>query len=136
MNPILRNVLAVIAGAIIGSIVNGLLVSIGGTVVPPPAGADFTTSEGLKAAMSLMEGKHFIFPFLAHALGTLVGAFVAAKIAATRKMSMALIVGVLFLLGGIYMVVILPSPMWFNALDLIVAYIPMAFLGGKMAIKK
>lgn len=136
MNPTLKNILAVIAGAIIGSIVNGLLVSVGGKVVPPPPGADFTTEEGLKAAMSLMEGRHFVFPFLAHALGTLVGAFVAAKIAATSKMTMALIVGVLFLIGGIYMVSILPSPMWFSALDLIVAYIPMAFLGGKLAIKK
>lgn len=49
---------------------------------------------------------------------------------------MALIVGVLFLIGGVSMVAMLPSPMWFNALDLIVAYIPMAFLGGKLAIKK
>lgn len=136
MNPILRNVLAVIAGVIIGGIVNGGLVSIGGKVVSPPPGADFTTEDGLKVAMPLMESRHFVFPFLAHAIGTLVGAFVAAKIAATRKMDIATIVGLIFLMGGTFMVFVLSSPMWFNALDLIVAYIPMAFLGGKLAIKK
>ncbi len=34
------------------------------------------------------------------------------------------------------MVLQLPSPMWFNALDLIVAYIPMAYLGGKLVNRK
>ncbi len=31
------------------------------------------------------------------------------------------------------MVAMVPSPMWFNALDLIGAYLPMAWLGGKLA---
>ena len=106
-----------------------------GMVIPPPAGADLTTSDGLKAAMHLMEPKHFIFPFLAHALGTFVGAYLAARIAATRKMTMALIVGVLFLIGGIINVVMLPSPLWFTLVDLIVAYLPMAYLGGKFGNK-
>jgi len=136
MNPILRNILAVIAGIIIGSIANMLLLNIGGKIIPPPADSDMSTMEGMIAAMSKMESKHFVFPFLAHAIGTLVGAFVAAKIAVTQRMAMALIVGVFFLIGGAYMVFVLPSPAWFNGLDMIFAYIPMAFLGGKLAIKE
>jgi len=49
---------------------------------------------------------------------------------------LALAIGVLFLAGGISMVFMLPSPTWFTLLDLIGAYIPMAYLGGKLAIKK
>jgi hypothetical protein len=30
-------------------------------------------------------------------------------------------------------VFMLPSPMWFNTVDLVVAYIPMAYLGGMIA---
>ena len=47
----------------------------------------------------------------------------------------ALGIGVFFLLGGITMVFILPSPTWFNALDLSLAYIPMGYLAGKLATK-
>lgn len=133
MNPILKNVLAVIADFVAGSIVNMGLVTLGPMLIPPPEGADLTTMEGLEAAMPLMETKHFLMPFLAHALGTLVGAFVAAKIATTRKMAFALGIGGLFLLGGLTNVFLLPSPMWFNALDLVVAYVPMALIGGKLA---
>ena len=77
---------------------------------------------------------HFIVPFLAHAIGTLVGAYLAVKIAG-HKMVAALVVAALFLYGGISMVMQLPSPMWFNVLDLVGAYIPMGLLGHKLATK-
>jgi len=85
--------------------------------------------------MHLFEPKHFIFPFLAHALGTFVGAFVAAMIAANHKMKFAMSIGGFFLLGGISSVFMLPSPTRFTVLDLAVAYIPMAYLAGKLAMK-
>jgi len=70
---------------------------------------------------------------LAHAIGTLVGAYIAARIAATHKFKFALGIGAAFLIGGIINVINLPAPTWFSALDLIVAYIPMAWLGGTWA---
>jgi hypothetical protein len=135
MNPILRNILAVILGLILGSAVNMGLIMISGSVIPPPEGADVTTMEGLVESMHRFQPKHFIFPFLAHALGTLVGAWVAASIAATHKMKFALAIGAFFLIGGIANVFLLPSPTWFAILDLVGAYIPMAFLGGKLGKK-
>jgi hypothetical protein len=30
----------------------------------------------------------------------------------------------------------MPAPMWFNVMDLVGAYLPMAYLGGKLAIRK
>lgn len=132
----IRNILAVLAGAILGSMVNMGIIMLSSTIIPPPEGADLTTEAGLKASMHLMQPKHFIMPFLAHALGTLAGAFVTAIIALSHKMNLALAIGVLFLAGGISMVFMLPSPIWFTLLDLIGAYLPMAYLGGKLAIKK
>jgi uncharacterized membrane protein YqgA involved in biofilm formation len=133
MNPILRNILAVVTGAVIGSIVNMALVNTGPMVFPPPEGADITTLEGLKATMHLFQPVNFLFPWLAHALGTLVGAFLAAKIAGTHQRALALLLGVLFLIGGIMNVVMLPSPLWFTLADLVLAYLPMAWLGAKLA---
>jgi len=136
MNPILKNILAVITGLVIGSAVNMFFISLNGPVISLPEGADVSTMEGLKESMSLFEPKHFIFPFLAHALGTLVGAYLAARIAATHKFKFALGIGAAFLIGGIINVINLPAPTWFSALDLIMAYIPMAWIGGTWACRK
>lgn len=133
MNPIIKNIIAVIAGVAIGSVVNMGIVMVSGAIIPPPEGGDITTMEGLKATMHLFEPKHFVFPFLAHALGTLAGAFVAAKIAASHKIKMALIIGVFFFIGGAVNISMLGGPIWFSVLDLAIAYIPMAYLGGRWA---
>lgn len=132
MNPILRNILGVIAGLVLGSIANMAVLMVSNNIIPLPAGADNTTAEGLKATIHLFEPKHFIFPFLAHAIGTFVGAYVCARIAA-HKMVLAMFVGLFFLAGGIYMVVILPSPIWFSLVDLLGAYLPVAYFAGKIA---
>lgn len=136
MHPILKNILAVIVGLVVGSAVNMGLILISGHVIAPPEGADVTTMEGLEASMHLFEPRHFIFPFLAHALGTLVGALVAAAMAANNKMKFALGIGGFFLLGGISNVMMLPSPTWFAILDIVGAYIPMAWIGGKIGGRK
>lgn len=136
MNPILRNTLAVIAGIIIGSIVNMSIILISGSIIPPPKGADNTTMEGLKATMHLFEAKHFLFPFLAHAIGTFAGAITTALIAFNHKKKLALLIGAFFLFGGIVSVCSLPSPMWFTVVDLVFAYIPMAYLALKLTCRR
>jgi len=136
MNPIVRNILAVIAGAIIGSAVNMGIIMISGSIIPPPEGADNTTMEGLKASIHLFRPVHFIFPFLAHALGTFAGALIAALIATNHKMLFALGIGVLFLIGGFINILMLPSPVWFSVSDLVVAYLPMGFIAGKLMAKE
>ena len=136
MNPILKNIIAVIAGFLCGSLLNGGIIMISSSVIPPPNGADVTTMEGLRASMHLFEPKHFLMPFLAHALGTFAGAFLTAKIAVSHQMKFALLIGILFLAGGITNVILLPSPLWFSILDIAVAYIPMAYLAYKLADEK
>ena len=133
MNPIARNILAVIVGIVIGSVVNLGLVNLGVRVVPLPEGADVSTPEGFRESLKLFTPANFLFPFLAHALGTLSGAFVAAKLAASHHMKFALGIGGIFLIGGIAMVLRVGGPVWFIASDLLLAYIPMGYLGGKLA---
>lgn len=129
----IRNILAVIAGFIIGSIVNMGIIMSSSYIVPPPSGVDVQTMEGLKAGMHLFEPKHFIIPFFAHAIGTLSGAFVAAKIAGTSPIVYAMIVAVLFCIGGLANVIMLPSPIWYTAADLLLAYLPMGYWGYRLA---
>ncbi len=136
MKPIIKNILAIVAGSILGSIVNMGIIMVSGHIIPPPEGADVTTMEGLKASIHLFEPRHFIFPFLAHALGSFFGALAAAFISASHKTKFAYAISILFLLGGIANCFMLPAPLWYNVLDVIGAYIPMGYLAGKLALKK
>lgn len=135
MHPIIRNILAVILGLTIGSVVNMGLIMISSYVIPPPEGADVSTTEGLKKAMHLFETRHFLFPFLAHALGTFSGAFVTVLLAVSNKLKLALVIGLVFLIGGIASVFMLPSPLWFSIVDITFAYIPMAYFAFAAAKK-
>lgn len=136
MNPIARNIMAIVVGLFVGGFVNLGLVSAGPSMIPLPEGADITTMDGLRESMKLFEPANFLFPWLGHALGTLVGAFVAAKIAATHPVRCAIAIGAVFLLGGITMVVQCGGPKWFIWADLALAYIPMALIGGSSATRK
>jgi hypothetical protein len=134
MPNMLRNVLAVIIGFAIGSAVNMAIITIGSSLVPPPAGVDVTNVESLRENMHLFEPQHYLVPFLAHALGTLVGALAAYLVAASHKGRLALAVGALFLLGGIAASFMIPAPAWFIALDLLLAYLPMAWLACRIGV--
>ena len=48
-------------------------------------------------------------------------------------MGPAYVIGGISLLAGIAMCFMIPAPAWFITLDLVVAYIPMAWLGGTLA---
>lgn len=134
MNPTLRNIIAVVAGWIGGSIVNMGLVQTGSYLLPIE-GIDPNDMDALAKVLPTLSYEYFIFPFLAHALGTLAGAVIAAWIAANRKMTFAFVIGGFFLVGGIVVNYMLPGPVWFAVLDILVAYIPMAWIGGQIALR-
>lgn len=128
MPKLLRNVLAVIAGFFVGSIVNMALITLSPALIPPPAGVDVNNAESLAKGIHLFEARHFVMPFLAHALGTFAGALVAFLIAANHKPRFAWAIGALFLCGGVAASFMIPAPAAFIALDLLGAYLPMAWL--------
>lgn len=135
MNPILRNILAVLAGLMAGGLVNMGLILLGAALLPPPAGVDVNDVASINAHIHEYSFIQLLTPFLAHALGALAGGFVVARLAASRKVLLAVVlIGGLNLFGGIMAVRMIPNaPMWFDALDLIMAYLPMAWLGAKLA---
>ncbi len=125
----IKNIVAVVAGIISGSICNMALVSIGPHIISPPVGSDVTTIEGLKSTIHLFEPRHFIFTFLAHAIGSLVGAWIAARFCNSRPLACALCTGGIFLIAGTFMAYQLPQALIFNITDLVFAYVPMSLLG-------
>ena len=126
-----RNIIGFIAGYLIGSVVNFALIMVNMALMP--AGVDFSNPDGVNAAMAQMGTINYLVVFLAHGLGAFVGALVASMIAVSHRLALSIGIGVLFLLGGIYAAVVIDAPLWFEAVDILFAYIPMAWLGWKIA---
>ena len=125
MKTIIKNILVLLGGCIFGSVVNMGLIIAGNQLIP--------VADGMNPMDATMwEIRYFIFPFLAHAIGTLSGAFIVAKYTVSYHMILAICIGIFFLLGGISMVFIMPAPVWFIVADLSLAYIPMGWYGWKL----
>jgi hypothetical protein len=129
MRNLLRNALAILAGIAIGGGVNMALITFSPSVIAPPAGVDVNSTESLRASMHLFEPRHFVMPFLAHAIGTFAGALAAHLIAATYRVPIAYAIGAIFLCGGVAASFMIPAPGWFIAVDLLAAYLPMSWVG-------
>lgn len=125
---IVRIIAGFLIGLVIGGVVNMSLIMAGPHIIPPPSGVDVTDAKSLAASIHLFSAKHFIFPFLAHAAGTFAGALTGFLIAGSHKSIVAYAIGVLFLCGGIAAAFMIPAPVTFIVIDLVIAYIPMAWL--------
>lgn len=132
MPALARNIVAVLVGIVVGSLVNMAIIIAGPLVIPVPEGIDMSDMAKFSENLNLLKPVNFLAPWLAHALGTLAGAFVAAKIAASRPLVWALGVSLFFLLSGIWMVASYGGPTWFAVVDLLAAYLPAGILGGKL----
>ena len=134
MTPkILRNTLALTIGAAVGIILNGWLINISGSIIPLPEGVDPNNLDSIQTHMHMYSWKHFVIPFWAHALGAFVSAFIAAKIWLGNTMIPGYIFGLFFLIGGISMVYLIKSPIIPSLVDLVFAYLPMGWLGARLA---
>ena len=133
MRVMLRLIAACLAGLIAGSLVNGGILKLATVLLPAPVGVDMHSMAGLQAALPTLPAVHFVAPWLAHAGGTLAGAWLASRLLPPGQWTGALLVGLLFLAGGSMMVWQLPAPRWFELSDLLLAYLPMAALGHWLA---
>jgi hypothetical protein len=133
---ILKRTIVIFISLFSGAMLNGAIINISSKVIAPPKGFDLNTAEGLQAAMPHMGPEHFLFPFLAHAIGTLISAVLISRFLKSQQFVFSMMAGILFLMAGVAMVIMLPgTPIWFILVDLIGAYIPMAYLGNKLVKK-
>jgi hypothetical protein len=132
MNKTLKNVFGFIIAAVIGMVVNSGLIRLGLVLFPLPEGVVPGDMESIAANLDKFAPGNYVMSFLAHALGTLVGALVALKLCASSQLKFAYGIGVFFLLGGIAAAFVIPAPTWFIIFDLVLAYIPMAWVATKI----
>lgn len=133
-NVWIRGIAAVLLGVVVGGAVNMTIVIGGGSLVPLPEGVDPTDAASIAANIDRFGPEHFLAPWLAHAANSFIGGLVAALVAIRHRMRFALGIAAFTMLGGIANAFTLPAPAWFIAADLLLAYLPMGWLAGRLAL--
>ena len=130
----LRKILAILAGLIFGGISVGIVQTIGHYFYPMPEGMK---SDDMVAMKNYVEKAPFMalfFVIISYVGGAVISGFVSTKIANDGKIKYAIICGVIFLIQSIYMMSVLPTPVWFWVLG-IVSWI-LVLVGYKLALNK
>ena len=130
----IRKIAAVVVGILLTSLVVGLVQQLGHYLYPLPAGTDPNDPEAIKKYVENAPFLAVFFVIISYAAGAFTGGFVSTKIANDSKKIYALIIGVLFLFTSIYMMVTIPSPIWFWILG--IAVWSLVLVGWKLALKK
>jgi hypothetical protein len=129
-----RRILAIVVGVIVGGIVVFAVESISHLIYPPPTGVDMNDKEAMKAYVAMLPIGALLFVLLAYVLGSLAGGWAAAKFARDSNLRLSMTVGAVLLLFGIMNLVMIPHPLWFAVLSILV-FLPAAYLGGKLGAK-
>ena len=128
----LRTLLAIVAGLITAMLVIFGVEAAGMLLFPPPAGMPLDTEADLarRVAMSSPTAKAWLV--FGWALGSFVGAWVAARISRQHRRIAALAVGLFIVAGTVMNAVAIAHPLWMNLLGILLP-IPLALLAARLA---
>lgn len=130
----MKRILAIILGLIISFIIISLFQKLGHKLYPPPEGINMNDKEAIKTLVASMPMGAFIVLLISYMLGAFGGGFIAARVSKDR-IRPSIIVGAVLMLAGLVNVIMIPHPLWFAILSIIM-YIPMAYTGGKLGLRK
>ncbi len=129
-----RRILAVIGGIIAGSLTVAAVEMLGHYLYPLPAGMKSDDMEAMKEYISNAPFMALFFVIIAYALAALMVGFVSTKIANDGKNKYAIIGGVIFLIITIVNLAMLPTPIWFWVLGIVVW--GLVLVGYQLAVNK
>jgi hypothetical protein len=130
-----RNVLGIISGLVVGFIVTAGIQMLNFRLAPLPEGLTIEDTEGMREHMQNLPIIAFIVVLLSHFIGTGAASYMACMIADNRFTLLAVLLGSFFLLMGVINLFMIQHPVWFSAVDCLI-YLPAALLGRYIARPK
>ena len=130
-----RNVLAVLAGLAVGMAFNMSLVMLNAYVLyPMPEGTTFEDTEKFQEYVDTLPLPAFLVVLLAHVGQAFFGGWLAARLAGSQPLALAMIVGALSMVGGILNMLSIqgPSWMWIE----VPLYLVLAWVAGSMEMRR
>lgn len=135
MISLVRNSLAVIAGALVNTFVFLLFLRPIGIVLgqPDPPSYEDAGREDWEDFFASFSTIHFLGPLLAHFAGAFCGVFVASNFASTRGSTIPTILTLIILIHNVVHVFFTPAqPVWFQLIHPLI-YIPAGYFSWKSA---
>ena len=126
-----RSLLAVLVGALFGTLLVFGTETLGHLVYPTPEGLDPIDIDALAAYVQTAPLGALLFVHLAWALGSFGGGWVAARMAAEDRTRQGLVVGALLMALGLVTMFSFPHPSWFWLGALV--FLPSAYGGARLA---
>lgn len=130
----LKNILAVVAGIIAASVCIWLVETLNHILHPFPDGIKPKDMEGFKSYVGNLPFLGKFMVIIGYALGAVVSGFVATKVSKSEKPNAAIICGIIFMIFTIYNMSVLPTPIWFWVLGILVW--GLVLVGYKLALNK
>jgi len=125
-----------IGATVLGIIVAVVIVQCAELIVhfmfPPPPGYNMRNMDDVKKFVATLPTLAMVIVLIGWLIGTIAGAFVAAKIGRSRVP--AYVLGAFLFLGGVANATMIPQPMWFTAASFI-AYVGGSILGAGLGFK-
>lgn len=121
MSPLVRKIIAVIGGIVVGAVVVFAAESVGHGLYPPPTDINLNNPEDMKRLVAAMPVEAKILVVIAWFLGALAGAWTAIKISAMPSLGWT--IGLVFALLSLVTVFSIPHPVWMMACALIVPFV-------------
>ena len=128
----IKSILSVILGLIIGNITIMGLHYLGIYFYPLPEGVDMSDMTAIAEYVKIAPLGSLLIVMLAHIGGTFIAGLSTTLL--SKEIIIAYVVGGFFTIMGIWNLYLLPHPMWFNIE--VVLYLPAAIFGFKLSTKK
>lgn len=135
MRSALRSIAAVVAGFIAASIVMMLIESINGQVLYPDlakAATGIKDRDTLRTLLATAPMGAFLVVLAGWMLGSLIGGWIAARLAGRATVWHGLALGALLTLAGLANNLMLPPPLWFFIASLLLL-LPATYVGARLA---
>ena len=130
----IRNVGAAVFGLLVGMTANRVLIEANMAAFPPPPEVDPSDFEQLAVFIGTLPPQAFVLPIVAHMAQAFFGGWIAARLAGSRPMLLALIVGGLSLVAGLINLAMIPHPVWMWIE--VPGYVAVAWAAGTLEVRR
>lgn len=128
----LRTVLAIVAGLLTAMLLIFGVEAIGLLLFPPPAGMTLDTEADLARLVAMSSPGAKAWLVFGWALGSFVGAWVAARIGPRHRRIAALVVALFIVAGTVMNAMVITHPLWMNLLGIVLPVL-LALLAARLA---
>lgn len=117
--PLLRLILAPIAGILVALCLIALIESLSHRIFPPPAGLDFRNPEVVRAYVASMPTGAFLLVLTGWVAGVFGGILAASLIGRAHLGRLAAAIGGIILAATLGNLIMIPHPIWFSTIALL-----------------